>query len=169
VMPAALKQWPISYILICPIFKTNRRYPTNLHADEPGGYHYTFCQTYAGIPVFASDVMINVSRKNMVYSIFDDSYDMSGWNVNTTDFNYQDAGAYQAYLKQYFAAGATATARQVVAFDTTLNAPILCYEVTLRDGKGHMRYVLIARDHIVYDRDGMMYHHRAAPMLADRQ
>jgi hypothetical protein len=134
---------------------------------SPGGYHYTFCQTYAGIPVFASDVTINVSRKNMVYSIFDDSYDISGWNVNTADFNYQDVGVYQAYLKQYFPAGATATARQVVAFEITQNVPLLCYEVTLRDGKGHLRCVLVAHDHIVYDRDGMMYHQRAAPMFAD--
>ena len=130
---------------------------------SPGGYHYTFCQTYAGIPVFASNVTVNVSRKNMVYSIFDDSYDISGWNVNTTDFNYQDVGAYQAYLKQYFATGATATAKQVIAFDTTQNAPILCYEVTLRGAMGHERDVLVAPGMILYEHDICM--HRSAPAI----
>ena len=133
---------------------------------SPGGYHYTFCQTYDGIPIFASEVMVNVSRKNIVYSIFDDSYDISGWTVNTTDFNYQDVSVYQTYLNQYFPKGATVTAKQVVAFDSAHNAPLLCYQVTLRD-KGHLRYALVSRDGIVYESDGAMYHHRAAPMLSD--
>lgn len=146
----------------------NKQSPIQLTFSQtsPGGYHYTFEQTYAGIPVFASEVMVNVSRKNIVYSIFDDSYDISGWSVNTTDFAYQDVSAYQAYLKQYFPAGAMAAARQVVAFDAAQNAPILCYEVTLRD-KGHLRYALVSRDRLVYERDGAMYHHHAAAMPPD--
>jgi hypothetical protein len=147
----------------------NKQTPIQLtfNQSSPGGYHYTFCQIYAGIPVFASDITINVSRKNLVYSIFDDSYDMSAWNVNTTDFSYQEVAAYQAYVKRYFPAGASAAATQVVAYDTIQNAAILCYQVTLRDGRGHMRYVLVSRDGILYDRDGLMYHHPAAAMPPD--
>ena len=34
---------------------------------SPAAYHFTFCQTYQGIPVFASEIMVNVSRKNIIY------------------------------------------------------------------------------------------------------
>jgi hypothetical protein len=129
--------------------------------SSPGGYHYTFAQTYAGIPVFSSDMVVNVSRKNAVYSIFDDSYDVSKWKVNLTDFNYQDVAPYQAYLKQYFSDNTIATAKQVIAYDESTAKAQLCYLVNLKDASGHQRDILVAPDKILYEHDACM--HRAAP------
>lgn len=129
---------------------------------SPGGYHYTFCQTYMGIPVFSSDIVINVSRKNQVYSIFDDSYDMSGWKVDMTGFDYRHVPAYQSYLRQYFGDDVSAIAKQMIAYDQKANTPELCYLVNLKDKRGHQRDILMARDRILYEHDACMY--RAAPL-----
>lgn len=132
-------------------------------SKSPGGYHYTFTQTFEGIPVFSSDVMVNVSNTNQVYSIFDDSYDVSKWNVNTTDFNYQDVASYTSYLKQHFTNDVIQSAHKIVAYDEKTNAAMLCYEVNLKDNSGHQRNVLVAADKIVYERDANMYRAAAAP------
>jgi hypothetical protein len=133
--------------------------------NSPGGYHYTFCQTYAGVPVFASEIVVNVSRKNMIYSIFDDSYDLSDWHVDMTNFEYQNVAAYQAYLKRYFTADITEASKQVVAFDEKTSTPALCYLVKVKGKNGSQRNVLIAKDRIIYEHDDCMY--RAAPAAPD--
>lgn len=129
---------------------------------SPGGYHYTFQEKYAGIPVFNSEMMVNVSRKNRIYSIFDNSYDISKWRVDLTDFNYQNVAAYQAFVKQYFPNPVTQTASQVIAYEESTATPLLAYLVIVNDHKGHNRYAVVARDHIIYQHDGLMYHHGAA-------
>ena len=124
---------------------------------SPAAYHYTFCQTYQGIPVFASEITVNVSRKNIIYSIFDDSYDMSKWKVNTTDFNWQNIPAYNTYLKKYFPKGAESSAQKMIAYDEKNGIPELCYFINLKCPNGHQRELLIARDRIVYEHDACMY------------
>jgi hypothetical protein len=124
---------------------------------SPGGYHYTFCQTYQGVPVFGAEVRVNVSRQNQVYSIFDDSYDMSKWKVNMTDFDYQNSPAYQAYVRQYFSGEINQTAKHVVAYDESAGNPEFCYLITVKDKSGHQRDVLLARDRIIYEHDACMY------------
>ena len=133
--------------------------------SSPGGYHYTFCQTYGGVQVFGSEIMINVSRKNRVYSIFDDSYDMSKWNVDLSGFDYQSVAAYQSYVKQYFSNNYTQTSQKVAAYDEKTNTPELCYLIKLKDKNGHQRDVLLAKDRIIYEHDACMY--RAAPVVLD--
>jgi hypothetical protein len=142
----------------------NKQAPLQLTFSNtsPGGYHYTFCQTYSGIPVFTAEVTVSVSRKNRIYSIFDDSYDISKWKVDLADFNYQDVAAYQAFVKQYFPYPVTQTASQVIVYEESTATPLLAYLVTVNDHKGNMRYAVVARDHIVYQRDGLMYYHGAA-------
>ena len=131
---------------------------------SPGGYHYTFCQVYNGIPVFGSEVMVNVSRKNQVYSIFDDSYDMSKWKVNLTNFDHQNVAAYQSYLKQYFAGDISQISKTVIAYDESTSTPEFCQLVNLRDQAGHQREVLMARDRIIYEHDACMYHAPPPPV-----
>ena len=144
----------------------SNQYELTFSHTSPGGYHYTFCQMYAGIPVFSSEIMVNVSRKNSVYSIFDNSYDLSKWKVDLTDFNYQNVPAFQAFIKQYFTHPITQTASLVIAYEESTHAPLLVYLVTVSDGKGHMRDALVARDHIVYQCDDLM-HYRPASIPSD--
>ena len=50
--------------------------------ESPGGIHYSFTQLFAGIPVYQSEIKINTDRQNTVRSIFDNSYNTKGWNLN---------------------------------------------------------------------------------------
>ena len=135
------------------------QYELTFSNTSPGGYHYTFRQLYAGIPIFNSEIMVNVSRKNRIYSIFDNSYDISKWKVVLTDFNYQNVPAFQAFIKQYFPYPITVTANRVIAYEESSNTPLLVYLVTVTDGRGHTRDALVACDHIVYQCDDLMHHH----------
>lgn len=49
------------------------------HKTSPGGEHFTFEQYYKGLPVFNSQVKINIGHNGTVYSIFDNSYNTAQW------------------------------------------------------------------------------------------
>lgn len=50
-----------------------------VHKVSPGGEHFTFEQRYHGVPVFNSQVKVNLGNAGQVYSIFDNSYNTSQW------------------------------------------------------------------------------------------
>ena len=133
--------------------------------SSPGGYHYTFLQVYYGVSVFSSEIVVNVSRKDQVYSIFDDSYDMSRWSVDMTAFDYHLVPAYQSYISQYFSSDVSATSQQFIAYNEKTSIPVLAYLITISDDQGHHREVLVARDRILYEHDACM--HLAAPAPPD--
>ena len=126
-------------------------------------YHYSFVQTYMGVPIFMSDTRVNVSMQNLVFAIFDNFYDVSDWAINTADFDFQKTLAYQAYIKMYFGLGYNVSSKKVIAFDQYRNEPVLCYEVTFKDGKGKSRQALVAQDRILYEQDANMYARSAVP------
>lgn len=49
------------------------------HKVSPGGEHFTFDQVFNGIPVFNSQVKINLGNAGQVYSIYDNSYYTDQW------------------------------------------------------------------------------------------
>ncbi len=49
------------------------------HKVSPGGEHFTFDQVYNGVPVFNSQVKVNLGTRGTVYSIFDNSYRTKDW------------------------------------------------------------------------------------------
>lgn len=55
--------------------------------ESPGGFHYTFYQTYKGVEVYQSDIKVNTDRLNVVRSVLDNSFNTLGWNVEVTDAN----------------------------------------------------------------------------------
>ena len=121
-------------------------------------YHYTFMQTYKGIPVYASDIRMNVSKQNVVFAIFDDSYDMSNWNVNTTAFDFRKTTTYETYVRQYFAGALQEEATSMIAYDEATSTAEFCYQVRISDPSHHQREVLVSRDRIIYEHDLNMYH-----------
>lgn len=48
---------------------------------SPGGRHLTFEQTFSGFPVFHSQVKVNLDNHNRIKSVFDNSWNTSGWNT----------------------------------------------------------------------------------------
>jgi Zn-dependent metalloprotease len=50
------------------------------HKTSPGGEHFTFDQYYQGVPVFNSQVKVNIGLTGKVYSIFDNSYNTGQWS-----------------------------------------------------------------------------------------
>ncbi len=49
------------------------------HKTSPGGEHFTFDQYFQGVPVFNSQVKVNIGHTGVVFSIFDNSYGTSQW------------------------------------------------------------------------------------------
>jgi hypothetical protein len=133
-------------------------------STSPAAYHYTFTQTYKGIPIYQSDSRVNVSKQGQVLSIFDNTYDVSRWVVSTTDFDYALVPAYTDYVKSHMAVGFTASAQKMIAYDEVVEQPLLCYLVALRHSRtGQLREVLVAKDRIIYEHDAAMYARAAAP------
>jgi hypothetical protein len=121
-------------------------------------YHYTFTQTYNGIPVYASSITVNASKKNVVFSVFDGSYDLSKWKVATVPFDYQRMTAYQTYVKLYFLNDKKEIAKQSIAYVEQTKTPVFCYDVTISDMAGHQRELLISIDGIIYEHDMTMHY-----------
>lgn len=51
--------------------------------ESPGGFHYSFHQTYKGVEVYQSEIKLNIDRHHVIRSVFDNSENTEGWNVNT--------------------------------------------------------------------------------------
>lgn len=73
-------------------------YVHNLKADKvglilkyttqsPGGMHYSFVQTYAGVEVYQAEVKVNIDRNNIVRSVLDNSFRTNQWNINISTAN----------------------------------------------------------------------------------
>ena len=50
--------------------------------ESPGGFHYSFTQLYAGIPIYQSEIKANTDKQNTIRSIFDNSYNTKDWTLN---------------------------------------------------------------------------------------
>lgn len=57
--------------------------------ESPGGFHYSFCQTYRGVEVYQSEIKVNTDRNNVLRSVLDNSFDTHGWNVDVSETNSQ--------------------------------------------------------------------------------
>lgn len=123
-------------------------------------YHYSFYQTYKNIPIYQAEISINVSKQNVVYAVFDNSYDVSGWSLNISDFDYTQVAVYQNYLRQTFGANSIlrAEAHPAIVFAEEMPEPKYCYEVLASEGSGKQREVLVGRNEVIYERDAAMYH-----------
>lgn len=53
--------------------------------QSPGGMHYSYIQTYAGVPVYQSQIKVNITRSNIVNSVLDNSFDTKQWQVDVSD------------------------------------------------------------------------------------
>lgn len=100
--------------------------------ESPGGFHYSFTQLFAGIPVYQSEIKINIDRNNIVHSVFDNSYNTKGWNVQ---------------------APADIT-NAVIAIDPKSGAPVVC---SLSIEKNSLE-TLTANGNLIFQRDMNSYY-----------
>jgi Zn-dependent metalloprotease len=56
----------------------------NYIKESPGGFHYSFTQTFNGIEIYQTEIKVNVDHQQVIHSIFDNSENTSGWNLNIT-------------------------------------------------------------------------------------
>lgn len=59
----------------------------NYVQESPGGFHYSFTQTFQGVNVYQSEVKLNVSKGNTIHSVFDNSENTWGWVLNVDRAN----------------------------------------------------------------------------------
>jgi hypothetical protein len=57
----------------------------NYIKESPGGYHYSFTQTYYGLEVYQSELKVNLDKKNVVRSVFDNSFNTRHWKLDAVD------------------------------------------------------------------------------------
>lgn len=52
------------------------------YKESPGGFHYSFVQTYLGVEVYQSEMKVNLDRNNTIRSVFDNSFYTRHWNAD---------------------------------------------------------------------------------------
>jgi len=58
----------------------------NYCQESPGGFHYSFNQTFANHRVYQSEIKVNIDRKNTVRSVIDNSFDTKTWQLAAAPF-----------------------------------------------------------------------------------
>ncbi len=126
--------------------------------ESPAAYHYSFLQTFQGLPVYQSQIKVNVSKQNKVFSVFDNSYHVSNWNeIDVTDFDYQKTAAYKEVLEKEFTAATKEESRKVIAFNEVNQQPEMVYQVTLQNMTGKQKEFLVAKDKLLFEHDANSY------------
>jgi hypothetical protein len=53
----------------------------NYVQNSLAGLHYSFMQTYNGVVVYQSEIKVNLDKKNIIRSVFDNSFDTKNWDI----------------------------------------------------------------------------------------
>ncbi|MCW5909007.1 MAG: T9SS type A sorting domain-containing protein [Chitinophagales bacterium] len=53
--------------------------------ESPGGFHYSFIQTYKGVEVYQSEIKVNVDRRGVIRSVFDNSFNTRLWKLDVNN------------------------------------------------------------------------------------
>ena len=101
----------------------------NYKNESPGGFHYSFTQTFNGVAVYQSEIKLNTDKQNTIRSLFDNSENTADWRLNTTN----------------------ATENSVIALRNDI--PFLCQ----RENRNGNTEVLIANGEVVFARDTRAY------------
>lgn len=130
----------------------------NYKNESPGGYHFSFNQTFAGNEIYRSEIKVNVDRKNVVRSVFDNSFHTSKWNEDFGLEVWLDPdipNQVSAYVKQNFSERAEITSEKNVLFikDET-QQPLPAHEIKLNDdSKNISREIVIGTNGFLFSRD----------------
>lgn len=104
--------------------------------ESPCGYHYSFTQLFNGIPVYQSEIKVNTDKNNVVHSMFDNSYNTSGWQVST----------------------AKADVNSVIAINPKTNEVVVAQKTMV---KGHLETLTVDGE-VIFQTDIASYDHPAA-------
>ena len=99
--------------------------------ESPGGFHYSFIQLFAGIPIYQSEIKVNTDKHNFIHSVFDNSYSTKGWHLNIS----------------------ANTQNPVVAIDPKTKEPV----VAVLSMQNHSLETLTANGSIIFQRDVNSY------------
>ncbi len=113
--------------------------------ESPGGRRLAFEQTYYGMPVFNSQLKVNLDRNNRIKSIFDNTWNPEAWDERMVQDNFEKLDiarinaqfARQRSLKMNFV-----KSRKVVA--VVNDKPLALAEVELWDNKTDEHLLLLA-------------------------
>ncbi len=99
--------------------------------QSPGGFHYSFTQTFNGVAIYQSEIKVNIDRRNTIFAIFDNSENTSEWKLATSG----------------------AGPNTIIAINKQKNIPVLCERRVTDDG----RELLIAQGEVIYEHDLKAY------------
>lgn len=104
----------------------------NYAKESPGGFHYSFIQTFNDVEIYQAEIKVNIDRRNTIFAVFDNSENTSGWSLLTI---------------------ATAGPESVIALAKNTGTPVLCKRKITDDG----REILMAQNELIFERDLKSY------------
>ncbi len=143
-------------------FSSPASQPKIIHTIEsPGGIHFTFEQHFADMPVFQSQVKVNLNKTNELQSVFDNSWDTRDWTESALKMNFETVnltGIIASFRKKRDLNEQEVTGRKVLAIiDET---PVALAEIELWDEKTDEHLLLLTDNNlrIYLHRDLNTYH-----------
>ena len=68
----SIQQYLKEHLLNLKDYRTGLR--LNYVHESPGGFHFSFMQTFNGIEVYQSEIKVNLDRQNVIHSVFDNCH-----------------------------------------------------------------------------------------------
>jgi len=113
--------------------------------ESPGGRHLTFEQTFMGMPVFNSQLKVNLDKNNRIKSIFDNTWNSETWDEQVVKDGFEKidlAGITSRFTGQRSLDRDFIKSRKVIALLNGL--PVALAEVELWDSKSDEHLLLLA-------------------------
>ena len=118
------------------------------YLESPGGYHFTFEQTYGGYAIYMAGIKVNTDKKKNITSIFNYTADTDNWPNLKIDFenDRSDAGQIvKEFIRTKFENTASIYEKIYFVNELTLR-PSPAYKIRLRDPKTKMSTEIIVKE-----------------------
>lgn len=123
--------------------------------ESPIGIHFTYIQLYKEVPVYRSQIKVNVDKKGNILSVFDNSYNISGFNITRNNL---DSNAILNFVQKNFSSNTKYFTEKMI-FMNASNAPFIVYKIqTFEKSPATVFETLIdEKNKIIYQQDLCSY------------
>ncbi len=128
----------------------------NHQIESNVGTHLTFLQKIDTIPVYGSEIKVNMDKKGTITSIFDNSYPVESLN---TPFEFPDSVTVLNYIKKNFESRFEFRSEKMLYFNGEEFIPVVRAEILEQRTYNATEILLDLHGELVYQKD-MNYHYR---------
>lgn len=116
------------------------------YKESPGGYHWTFEQMFGEVPIYNSQIKINLDKQYKVKSIFENSFDAKNWNKTEIEFQKNqilNQNIQSVLTQRNFPTNTNITSHPIIFVDLKNNIPQISHYVIVSGNAGLNRELLI--------------------------